>query len=247
MEKTLITPVKILDIPVHPYTMSAAVDIINARIQEQERTFVITANAEIIMLGHTNEEYKQILYKADLVLADGAGTVWGGRKLGYNIPERVAGYDLFVNLIATSVNNGAKAFFLGASPGIAAAAKLECEKRYPGCKIVGVHDGYFKDTEIPDLLHEINQSGAKMLFLALGAPKQEQFIINYLDQLKPYLLMGIGGSFDVLAGKMERAPQWMQDASLEWLFRLYKQPSRFKRMLVLPKFVIKIFCAKPQA
>ena len=135
---------------------------------------------------------------------------------------------------------GYKAYFFGGSPGIAEAAKAKSEEMYPGVKIVGCHDGYFTDADVPAIIEAINQSGAEMLFVALGAPKQERWILAHREELKPRILMGIGGSFDVLAGKMERAPKWMQDASLEWAFRLYKQPSRFMRMLALPKFALKV-------
>ena len=114
----------------------------------------------------------------------------------------------------------------------------------PGLKVAGCRNGYFKDEENEDIVAEINESGADMLFIALGAPKQENWLAKYREQLKPAVLMGVGGSFDVLAGKMDRAPLWMQKASLEWLFRLYKQPSRIGRMMVLPQFVIKVLQSK---
>ena len=111
---------------------------------------------------------------------------------------------------------------------------------WPAAHVAGCRNGYFSAEEEPEIIEDINRSGAAMLFAALGAPKQEKWLAQYRNQLKPCLLMGIGGSFDVLAGKMQRAPKWMQDAKLEWLFRLMKQPSRFGRMLALPKFVFAV-------
>ncbi|MHC1717114.1 MAG: WecB/TagA/CpsF family glycosyltransferase [Acidaminococcaceae bacterium] len=239
-----ISPIKILGVPIHPYTMAGAVEKILERISQNQKTFVVTANAEIIMMGQSDTEYMKILNKAALVLPDGAGTVWAGRKLGYEVPERVAGYDLFLNLMTEAAKKNLKVFFFGAAPGVAEEAKEKCEILYPGVSIVGRRDGYFKEEENLAIVEEINNSGANLLFVALGAPKQEKWLSKHHDILKPTLLMGIGGSFDVVAGKMERAPKWMQDASLEWLFRLYKQPSRFGRMLVLPKFVIKVLRIK---
>ena len=204
------------------------------------RIFVVTANAEIIMMGQKDEDYLQILKSADLVLPDGAGTVWAGRSLGYEVPERVAGYDLFINLLQEAIAQNLRIFFFGAAPGVAEAAKAKCEQIYPGVRIVGVRNGYFKNDETSDIIDEINSSGTEMLFAALGAPKQEVWLARNGAALSPRLLMGIGGSFDVLAGRVSRAPKWVQNASLEWLYRLYKQPSRFRRMLVLPKFVIKV-------
>ena len=239
-----ITPIKILGVPVHPYTMKGAVEKILERVSQSKKTFVVTANAEIIMMGQSDDEYMEILNNAALVLPDGAGTVWAGRKLGYEVPERVAGYDLFLNLMTEAAQKKLKVFFFGSAPGVAEEAKQKCEILYPGVSIVGCRDGYFKEEDNLAIVEEINNSGADLLFVALGAPKQEKWLTKFQDILKPSLLMGIGGSFDVVAGKMERAPKWMQDASLEWLFRLYKQPSRLGRMLVLPKFVIKVLRIK---
>lgn len=234
-------PVKILDVPVHPLTMGEAVSALEESITSGEQAFVVTANAEIIMMCQEDAGYKKIVSQdAQLVLPDGAGAVWAGRHLGYKVPERVAGFDLYCQLLDKAAQKGYKAFFFGGSPGIAEAAKAKSEELYPGVQVVGCRNGYFKEEESLAIIDEINASGADMLFAALGAPKQEKWLVRYREQLKPKILMGIGGSFDVFAGKMERAPKWMQDASLEWLFRLYKQPSRFMRMMALPKFVLKV-------
>ena len=234
-------PVKILDVPVHPLTMGEAVSVLEESITSGEQAFVVTANAEIIMMCQEDAGYKKIVSQdAQLVLPDGAGAVWAGRHLGYKVPERVAGFDLYCQLLDKAAQKGYKAFFFGGSPGIAEAAKAKSEELYPGVQVVGCRNGYFEEEESQAIIHEINASGADMLFAALGAPKQEKWLVRYREQLKPKILMGIGGSFDVFAGKMERAPKWMQDASLEWLFRLYKQPSRFMRMMALPKFVLKV-------
>ena len=234
-------PVIILDVPVHPLTMQEAVSVLEKSIANGEQAFVVTANAEIIMMCQQDADYKKIVSQdAQLVLPDGAGAVWAGRYLGYKVPERVAGFDLYCNLLKEAAAKGYKAYFFGGSPGVAEAAKAKSEELYPGVQVVGCRNGYFKEEESQAIIEEINASGADMLFAALGAPKQEKWLVRYRDQLKPKILMGIGGSFDVFAGKMERAPKWMQDASLEWLFRLYKQPSRFMRMMALPKFVLKV-------
>ena len=237
----MIEPIKILGVPVHPMTMVQAVDSLEQRLLSGEQTFVVTANAEIIMMCQEDAAYNEIIcHRAELVLPDGAGAVWAGRHLGYQVPERVAGFDLYNQLLALSAKKGYKAYFFGGSPGVAEAAKSKSEELYPGVQIVGCHNGYFTDADVPGIIEEINNSGAEMLFVALGAPKQEKWILAHRQELKPRILMGIGGSFDVLAGKMERAPKWMQDASLEWAFRLYKQPSRFMRMMALPKFALKV-------
>lgn len=239
-------PVKILGVPVHPLTMNESVAVLEEKLQKKEQAFVVTANAEIIMMCQQDKKYNNIVSEqADLVLPDGAGAVWAGRYLGNEVPERVAGFDLYNQLLKLSADKGYKAYFFGGAPGVAEAAKNKAEELYPGVQIVGCRNGYFTEAEEEAIIKEINDAAPDMLFVALGAPKQEKWLVKYRKQLKPRVLMGIGGSFDVLAGKMERAPKWMQEASLEWAFRFYKQPSRFMRMLALPKFVLKvIFCKK---
>ena len=235
------SPIQVLGVPIHPWTMGEAVAFLEKRIAAKEQTFVVTANAEIIMFCQEDAEYREIVtHKADLVLPDGAGAVWAGRHLGYQVPERVAGFDLFNHLLQASIQHGYRAYFFGGAPGVAEAARAKAQELYPGVRVVGCHNGFFTEAESANIIEEINASGAELLFVALGAPKQEKWLVAHAAELKPRVLMGIGGSFDVLAGRMERAPQWMQEASLEWAFRLYKQPSRFMRMLALPKFVLKV-------
>ena len=155
MEK--ITAIQVLDVPVHPYSMDAAVQYLDDKIQEQKHSFVVTANAEIIMMCQDDAEYKNILTNvADLVLPDGAGTVWAGRQLGYAVPERVAGFDLFNRLLNLAAEKGYRVFFFGASPGIAEAAKKKAESLYPGVTVVGCRDGYFKDSDNKSIIDAIN-------------------------------------------------------------------------------------------
>lgn len=234
----------ILGVPVTPFSMEQAVHYLMNRVAAGKKTQVVTANAEIIMMGRNDAAFLDLLQHADLVLPDGAGTVWAGRKLGHQVPERVAGYDLFLEILKYTAGHGEKVFLFGAAPGIAEAAKAEAEKRFPGVQIVGIRNGYFKAEDEPAIIKQINDSGAVILFAALGAPKQEYWLRDHRVELKPSLCMGLGGSFDVLAGHVERAPKWMQDASLEWLFRLCKQPSRLGRMMALPKFVLEVLKEK---
>ena len=231
----------ILGVPVVPYTMDETVTKLTQDTLKNKRNFVVTANAEIIMMAQGDKEYKTLLAEtADLILPDGAGTVWAGNYLGYTIPERVAGYDLYLRLLEEAAKNNIPVYFFGGKPGIAEEAAEEGKHRWPGLNVAGCRNGYFSSEEETEIIKGINRSGAAMLFAALGAPKQEKWLAKYREELKPCLLMGIGGSFDVLAGKVQRAPKWMQDAKLEWLFRLIKQPSRFGRMLALPKFVFAV-------
>ena len=240
-----VATISILGIPVHPFTMDGAVTALDKAIINRQQAFVVTANAEIIMMAQEDGAYQKILTEiADVVLPDGAGTVWAGRHLGYTVPERVAGYDLFQRLLALAAAKGYKVYFFGGTPGIAEVAAQRSAEQYPGLQVVGTRNGYFTEQEVPEIIAEINASGAELLFVALGAPKQEIWLAEHGQKLQAAVRMGIGGSFDVVAGKMQRAPLWMQNAGLEWLFRLYKQPGRFVRMLALPKFVIKVWMSK---
>lgn len=233
--------VTILNVPVHPLTMAKTVAVLDEKIAGKRQTFVVTANAEILMMADKDRAYQNIIAEtADIVLPDGAGVVWAGRHLGYQMPERVAGYDLFLHLLALSAEKGYKVFFFGGTPGIAEIAATISQEKNKGLKIAGCLNGYFTDEDNEKILKTINDSDADILFAALGAPKQEKWLAKWRSQLKPSLLMGIGGSFDVVAGKTKRAPLWMQQASLEWLYRLLKQPSRLGRMMALPKFVLKV-------
>ena len=164
--------INILGVPVTPFSMEEAVSFLMDRIAKKMPTQVVTANAEIIMMARNDKRYGTLLQQADLVLADGAGTVWAGRTLGYEVPERVAGFDLFVELIKKSAEEGIKLYFFGAAPGIAEAAKAKAEMLAPGVSIVGTRNGYFSETDIEEIIDEINASGAQILFAALGAPKQ---------------------------------------------------------------------------
>ena len=236
--------INILGIPINPLTMAETIKYLTKRLETGTITNVVTANAEIIMLGQNDPSYKKLLQEADCVLPDGAGTVWGGRQLGFKVPERVAGFDLFLELLKTSGEKGFKVYFFGSAPGIAEIARKKTMEKFPGLSVVGCRNGFFSPADDPQIIQDINASGAEILFVALGAPKQEFWLATHSKELSPIVRMGLGGSFDVIAGKMQRAPKWMQNASLEWLFRLYKQPSRLTRMAVLPEFVIKILQAK---
>ena len=237
----------ILGVRVNALTMDESVALLTKNTLAGKRTFVVTANAEIIMMAHEDPAYRELLLqRADLVLPDGAGTVWAGNYLGYRVPERVAGYDLYLRLLEEAAQHGIPVYFFGGKPGIADEAAAEAVRRWPGLKVAGCRNGYFKPEEEAAIVEGINNSGAGMLFAALGAPKQENWLDHYASSLEPALLMGIGGSFDVLAGKVQRAPRWMQEARLEWLYRLLKQPSRLGRMMALPKFVLAVRSEKKE-
>lgn len=232
--------VEILGVQVDAVTMAEAVARVENLIAEKKSSMVATANAEMILNATHDAELKKILNAAELVVPDGAGTVWAARHLGKQMPERVAGFDLVQELMKISPARGTKFFLFGAAPGIADKAKLKAEALYPGIKIVGTRNGYFKAEDEPEIISQIKNSRADILLAALGVPKQEKWLFKYKDELKVPVSIGVGGTFDVMAGVVRRAPLWMQKARLEWLFRAMLQPSRAGRLLALPKFVWKV-------
>ena len=232
--------VEILGVKVDAVTMVEAVARVENLIAEKKSSMVATANAEMILNATHDAELKKILNAAELVVPDGAGTVWAARHLGKQMPERVAGFDLVQELMKISPARGTKIFLFGAAPGIADKAKLKAEALYPGIKIVGTRNGYFKAEDEPEIISQIKNSRADILLAALGVPKQEKWLFKYKDELKVPVSIGVGGTFDVMAGVVRRAPLWMQKARLEWLFRAMLQPSRAGRLLALPKFVWKV-------
>lgn len=231
------------------YVLGSLIDKVNRKeaigkieefIEEKTPHHVITANAEIIYLGTENKSLSRTLNKADLVTADGSGVIWASKYLGDPIEERVTGIDLLDAICKDANQKGWKLYFLGAAPGIAEKAVLKVLELYPECQIVGYENGYFKEDDEERIVENIKKANPDILFVALGAPRQEFWIREHLKELEVPVCMGVGGSFDVLAGKVDRAPEWMQKSGLEWLYRLIKEPWRFKRMLSLPKFVLAV-------
>lgn len=238
------TRIPVLDVMIDAVTMNEAVLIVENFIIEKKARLVATANAEMVMMAQTDGELASILSKADLVIPDGAGVVWAARYKGHSVPERVAGFDLVQEILKKSAQKGYRIFFLGSAPGIAAQAKIWAEHQYPGVSITGVRDGYFSSEADSDIINEIKLCKPDILLVALGVPKQEKWLSKNLTQLNIPVSIGVGGSFDVMAGVTERAPVWMQRANLEWLYRLLSQPKRAMRMLALPRFVLSVVLAK---
>ena len=236
--------VEILGVGVDPVTMSEALERVEAFFSARSPHLIATANAEMLMNATHDEELCSILNGADLVVPDGAGTVWAARHLGSEMPERVAGYDLAQEIMKRAPSAGRKVFFFGSAPGVADKAKAKAEELYPGISIVGTRNGYFKPDEEPLIIDQIKRAQPDLLLVALGVPKQEKWLAAHLNELQVPVSIGVGGTFDVMAGVMKRAPLWMQRAKLEWLFRAMLQPSRAGRLIALPKFVFKVHASK---
>ena len=236
--------VDILGVKVNSLTMTEAVETIEGFIKNRGNALIATANAEMIMRATYDDELKTILNSADLVVPDGAGTVWAAGYLGYPMPERVAGYDLAQELMKAAPERGQKIYFFGSAPGVAESAKAKAEEWYPGINIVGTRNGFFKPEDEAEIIADIKNADPDILLVALGVPKQEKWLYAHKQELNVPVSIGGGGSFDVMAGVMQRAPLWMQKAKLEWLCRGLKQPSRIGRLMALPKFVIEVMKSK---
>ena len=199
---------------------------------------VFTPNVEMIMLARRDEKFKKILNSGDLNVPDGIGVVWASKYFGEKLYERVTGFDLMMSLMPEFEEKKTKVFLLGAKPGIAEKAKENLLTQYKKLEICGVHHGYFSEDENEMVVEIINSSKADVLFVAMGMKRQEEWIYKNKKKLKCKLIMGVGGSLDVLSGEVKRAPVIFQRLGLEWFYRLITQPWRFKRMLALPKFVL---------
>ena len=228
--------IDILGVLVDHVDMQEALSRSLAFLEEEKAHTVFTPNSEIIMTAYKDPDFLPVLNSGDLIVADGIGVVYASRILKAPLPERVAGYDLACNLIRSVAEGEKSLYFFGGKPGVAELAIQNLLMEYPRLKIAGCSDGYFDAEKEKLIIQDIQEKQPDILFVCLGAPKQEKWIHEYKDQLGAKLILGVGGSLDVWAGTVERAPEKYQTAGLEWFYRLKKQPSRFFRMLALPKF-----------
>jgi N-acetylglucosaminyldiphosphoundecaprenol N-acetyl-beta-D-mannosaminyltransferase len=234
--------IKILDVPFDNISMTIAVKRIANFFVSGQPHQIVTANPETVMLAQEDGELLHILQKADLVVADGIGIVGAARYLGTPLPERVAGIELAEMLLSFAAQNNFRTFFLGGAPGVAAEAAQVIQKRYPKLVISGVHHGYFNQAEEKKIIQQIKDCRPHFLLVGMGVPKQEKWIWHYKEELNIPVAMGVGGSFDVFAGRVTRAPRWTQRLGMEWLYRLLSQPQRLSRMQTLPQFVLQVLC-----
>lgn len=231
--------INILNIPFENITKTDLICKLEKSVSAKQKTFLVTANPEIVMYANQDTTYHSIVDKADYVIADGIGVVIGSKLLGTPLPERIAGYDLLVELLKIGNEKGWSAYFLGAKKEVIEKAVENIRANYPGLEVAGWHDGYF-NWESSEIQDEIRTKKPDLIFAALGFPRQEVWIAENIGKFDKGIFMGVGGSFDVLAGTVKRAPEIWQKMNLEWFYRLIKQPSRWKRMLALPHFMVKV-------
>lgn len=209
-------------------------------IEKDGVSMIFTPNPEIIIAASEDEYFKNILNSADICTPDGIGVVYASKMLKNSVKERVPGFELTNKLLKYAALSGDGVFFFGSKPHVAEKAKSKVEGMYPGIKVLGTHDGYFKPEDEQNIINQINESGAKILLVCLGAPKQEKWIYENRDKLDVRLCLGVGGTLDVLSGEAKRAPKIFLKLNLEWLYRIASNPSRWGRFFALPKFMIKV-------
>ena len=224
--------VEILGIGVDNVNMSRTLTRLEEFVREGKPRVVVTADAAGIVAAQSDPQWRSIMENADLVTPDSVGVLWASSHVGDPIAERVSG----VELVEKLVEKGVRCYFLGAAPGIAEGAKAELEKRYPSAQIVGVRDGFFGDSEETSVVAAVKAAKPEALFVAMGIPKQEKFIVKHLYEIGAPINMGVGGSFDVLSGTVKRAPLLLQRLRLEWLWRLIQNPKKWRKVAALPTF-----------
>ena len=224
--------INFLGLPMDSATMADTVRLITARIKRRQFTQHVVVNVAKLVNMRNDSELKRSVTECDIINIDGAGVVLGARFLGHDVNQRVAGIDLFHELLAMSANEQLPVFLLGAKKDIVAKAAKIVQEKYPTLPLAGYHDGYFWDNE-QAVVDKIKASGARLLFVAITSPKKENFINKWKDELGVDFVMGVGGTFDVVAGKVKRAPLWMQRYGLEWFYRIIQEPRRmWKRYLI---------------
>ncbi len=234
--------VSLLNLPVSAITYDDWLAQIGGWVRETPRQFhhVCTINPEMVMIAQQDANFRHILQRVDLTVPDGIGLLWAARRRGQPLPERVTGSDGVPIIAERAAREGWRLFLLGAAPGVAEKAAAVLCARFPGLQLAGTFSGSPSPEQETELCARVNASRADVLFVAYGAPEQDKWIARNSPRLNVAMAMGVGGSFDFIAGIVPRAPLWLRRAGLEWLYRLYLQPWRIKRMLRLPRFVLAI-------
>jgi N-acetylglucosaminyldiphosphoundecaprenol N-acetyl-beta-D-mannosaminyltransferase len=226
-------PVRLLNAEFHPLTLEGTVDLVFRRIEAGERGSLCTVNVAILMMMREDPRLQRFVDAAAIVVADGEPLIWSSRAMARALPERVTGVDLVEGLCARAAREGAGVYLLGAERSVVDQVAAGLTQRHHGLVLSGVEDGYFGPEQAAERAQAVADSGAKILVVAMGVPKQEYFLQDHWQRLGVPFAIGVGGSFDVLAGLRVRAPELVQRAGMEWAFRLVQEPRRlWKRYLV---------------
>lgn len=249
--------IKILDVNINIVNINDTTKIIDDFIKSKKPHQICTVNPEYIMTARADSHFKQIVNSADLCVPDGAGLLWASRYIrkSHALTQRVTGVDLIWKLAQIGESKGYRFYLLGGKPGVGEQTALVLKTKYPNLKIVGISQGRPEsiqsnikfDSEIFEkkLVSSISKLKPDILLVAYGAPKQDKFIFKYKKELNVPVMMGVGGSFDFISGRIKRAPRWMQKIGLEWLFRLFVEPKRLNRIITATiRFPLKVILSK---
>jgi len=234
--------IKLFNLKLNTYSFPETIERIGEFVKGDKCAQVVTLSTEMLISGEKDKTFENIVNGAELVTADSAGIVWAAKKLAKINIDKVSGIDLVWEICRLSGIKKWNIFILGSTEQSISEAVRRLKEKYTDINIAGYHNGYFKEDQ--KVIDCINSKNADILFAAMGSPKQENWIYNNKEKLQVKVAIGVGGSFDVISGQYKRAPQWMINASLEWLYRLITQPRRFMRMLAIPKLMWKVYYAK---
>lgn len=232
--------VNILGVNIDKVSADEALDRAEKMLDGDDTSVIYTPNPEIVMAAYDDDEFADILNSSDMCVPDGIGVIYGAKILGEPLKGRVPGFELSCNLMERMASKKKSVFLFGSKPGVAEKAGEKIRDLYNGIEIAGCRDGYFKQEDENEIVNQINKSGADLLMVCLGAPKQEKWIYENKSKLNVKVCIGAGGSLDVLAGNVKRAPKVFIKLNLEWFYRLCKQPSRIGRFMSLPKFMLTV-------
>ncbi|SDK14147.1 WecB/TagA/CpsF family glycosyltransferase [Sediminibacillus albus] len=236
--------VSIMDIPFINISQKELLEqYIYPRLDNQQKSYIVTANPEIVMMAKENRSYKQMVMQADFIIPDGTGIVMASKMIKNPIKERMPGFDLMTHLIGYAEDKKLSCYFLGASEQVNNKMVEKLKELHPYLKVAGSHHGFF-DLEDRTILEKMQMVQPDFIFVALGSPRQEEWITKYYQEFDKGLFMGVGGSFDVIAGEVKRAPKIWIDLHLEWLYRVIKQPFRWKRILKVFEFMFRMLIRK---
>ncbi|HXF82752.1 MAG TPA: WecB/TagA/CpsF family glycosyltransferase [bacterium] len=236
--RTAFPAATLLGVRIHLLTMAQAVEAVRAMMDGAEPRHVLTAHTAMLARARSDPALRDLLNSADLATPDGFGILLVGRILGVTFPERVAGVDLAEELCRVCVRDGRRVFLLGARPGVAEAAAAALARRHPGLQIAGTHHGFFGVAEEPAVVERIRAARPHLLLVGMGFPQQEQWIARMRAVLGVPVSIGVGGTLDVMAGLVRRAPRWVQRAGLEWAYRALQEPRRWRVAATIPGVVL---------
>ncbi len=239
-----LSSIDVLGVKVHRIDMRQALEAIRGFVSVGKPHIVVTADSSMVVLAQRDADFRELVNSADLVTPDSSGILLAAKLLGTAIKERVSGVDMSGEICRMAAEDGLSVYLLGGAPGVAEAAAEKLTETYPGLEIAGTQHGYFEHSEDGAIAAQVRASGAKALLVGMGIPRQEKLIRDHLGELGVCVAMGVGGTFDVLSGKVKRAPAWMQRHGLEWLHRLAKNPRKISKVATLPMFLAMVLRQK---